>query len=95
MKPSPQLSEKLATTNLDELVVFHLAGREIAADRIARGHVDGDDFTDEENAFLAELVMAVVAAPRDYPRTDHLAPVTIVRNGMRAKFLGLDEGFWT
>lgn len=95
MKMSEQLAAHVSGKNVDELVAFHLAGREIAADRIARGHVDGDAFTDAENAFLEELVVAVLSAPSDYPRTDHLAPEKIVRNGMRQKFANIDEGFWT
>ncbi len=95
MNISNDLAKLLAGPGIDELQVFHLAGREIATDRIARGH-DGDDaFTDDEAAFLALVIEGVLSAARDVPRVDHLAPEEIVRNGMRAKFRGIDEGFWT
>lgn len=95
MKMSEQLSARVSGKNVDELIAFHLAGREIATERIAVG-VDVDaPFSDAENTFLMEVVAAVLSAPSDYPRTDHLAPEKIARNGMLAKFANIDEGFWT
>lgn len=97
MTPSPQLLAKLETRNIDELVVFHLAGREIAHARIEAGAsiLPEDAFTDEESAFLMDIVARILSAPSDYPRTPHLAPEAIVRNGIAAKFRGHDDGFWT
>lgn len=97
MTPSAQLLAKLETRNIDELVVFHLAGREIAHARIEAGAnlLPEDAFTDEESAFLMDIAARVLSAPSDYPRTPHLAPETIVRNGIAAKLRGHDDGFWT
>lgn len=95
MNISNDLAKLLAGPAIDELQIFHLAGREIATDRIARSHEGGDAFTADEAAFLALVLEGVMSATRDVPRIDHLAPEAIVHNGMRAKFANIDEGFWT
>lgn len=94
MNISNELANLMAGPAIDELQIFHLAGREIATDRIARSH-EGEAFTADEAAFLALVLEGVLSATRDVPRIDHLAPETIVRNGMRQKFANIDEGFWT
>lgn len=95
MKMSVQLSAMVQDKNLVELAIFQLAGREIALERQKTGVGIDAPFSEEEYAFLMEVTAAVLSAPSDYPRTPHLPPETIVWNGIRSKFNGIEEGFWT
>lgn len=95
MKISAQLETYLGHEYLDELIVFHLLGREVATYRLQAGVSKDDPLTDEENQFIMGVFERVMNIPRKYSRQDHLPIQAIVQNGMNRKFEGADEGFWT
>lgn len=95
MKTSAQLESFLESEFLDELVIFHLLGREVATYRIQAGVSKDDPLTEEEMSFIMDVFQRVMNTPRKYARQEHLPIVTIVMNGIARKFEGANEGFWT
>lgn len=95
MKISPELEGLINAEFLDELVIFHLLGRELATFRIEAGIGKDVPITQMESDFVMGVFERVMNTPRKYERQEHLPIQVIVQNGMNRKFEGVDEGFWT